>query len=477
MDQPLPTKRSQGKVLILPFNFGGLRILALLANAMVKDGRLDPCLVLTTDALMEHAKTLDFAHLPRVKMLLPHIRVPWEKPPQDPKLLASLKFFCLRAFSKLIPEWAFEIWWQRKWYQRYYDNAIKLIKKTKPLAVVTIDDRMPGIIPILKAAHNLGVATLLVPHAVPAYSKSLITNRANQPDRNLKHPRQRYLKRWVAWRYPNQVLTQEMGKVLYYPPSSLIALAACDMLPDNPFSVGGGLSQKVAVGGHDKLRLVQDGIDSAKIAVTGEPGLDNLYQVFRKSETRRDQLVKDYELNPKSKIILCAVPQLGEHGRVPWERHWEIVRELINTLAASGQMVLLSLHPKTEVSNYLFLEEKPGVYIAREPLMNILPCADIFVSGFSSTVRWAVLGNVPTIIVDILNNNWDLFNNINGVIHIRGENVFSDLAEQLNNLLNDPAKLQEVRHSLAKAAPKVAPFDGRVNQRIIELIIEMTVSE
>lgn len=448
--------------------------MAILAEAMMEDGRLDPCLVLTDDVLVGKANAADYVRLPKVELPAPHIRVPWELPSEYQDQKPPFTKLLLRVCSKLIPEWAFEIWWQRKWYQQYYDNALKLIKQTRPLALVTIDDRLPGTIPMLKAARSMGVATLVVPVAVSAFSKSLAAIRSTQPDRNINHPHQIFLKRWVAWRYPNQVLTEGKGRYLFYTPTNTIALEACGMLPNNPFSLGGGLAQKVAVGEDDKQRLVQDGLEPSKVAVTGDPGSDRLYQAFRQKKIRKDRLIKDYRLDPTSKILLCALPQFGEHGQVSWERHWQIVRELVNALAASGQTVMISLHPKADQFNYLFLEAVSGVKIVQDPLMEILPCADIFISALSSTVRWAVLSAVPVIVMDILESNLPLFKNIKGTIHISGKNIFRKLSETLNELLTDNFSLQQLRQALAKEAPKVSPFDGRANQKIIDLVLAMS---
>jgi hypothetical protein len=465
--------QSPGKVLILPWNYGGLRMLAILADAMLEDGRLEPCLVLTDESLIQKATEPEYARLPKVELQVPQIRVPWELPADRQNQKLPFKKLLLRACSKLIPDWAFEIWWRRNWYQQYYNSALELIRQTKPSAVVTIDDRLPGTIPMLKAARDMGVARLVVPPAISAFSKSLAAIRSTQPNRDLNSAQQSILKHWIAWRYPNQILKEESGNFLFYPASNIIALAARSMLPDNPFSVGGGLAQKVAVGEDDKKRLVQDGLDPSKIAVTGDPGLDSLYRSFAQKKARRAQLIERYGLNPRSKILLCAVPQFAEHGRVPWERHWRIVRELVTTLAGSGHAVVLSLHPKAEMANYLFLEEAANVVIVHEALVEILSCADIFIAGFSSTVRWAILGNVPTIVMDILNQDQPLFKNFQGIIHVGGENVFQALAKELDKLLLGPAELANLQQTLAREASGVAPFDGNANLRIIELIFKM----
>jgi hypothetical protein len=467
------TNQLPGKVLILPWNYGGLRMLTLLAEAMLQDGRLEPCLVLTDQELIEKANAPEYAGLPKAELPAPHIQVPWELPADRQNQKLPFSKLLLRACTKLIPEWAFEIWWRRKWYQQYYDLALELIKQTKPLAVVTIDDRSPGTIPMLKAARDTDVSTLVVPHAVSSPAKSLADERASKPIFVLNKPPQRLLKRWVAWRYPNQVLREGSGEYLFYLPSNIIALAACGMLSDNPFSMGGGLAQKVAVDEDDKQQLVSDGIQTSKVVVTGDPGLDRLYISFKQKETRRAQLVERYGLNPKSKILLCAVPQFAEHGRLDWERHWQIIRELVATLAGRGHAVMLSLHPKADMADYLFLEEAGKVIITHESLVEILPSADIFIAGFSSTVRWAILGNVPTIVMDILDQNEPLFENFQGIIHVGGKKVFKDLAKELDELLNEPGAFASRKQLLAKEAPRVAPFDGKANQRIIELILKM----
>jgi hypothetical protein len=150
-----------------------------------------------------------------------------------------------------------------------------------------------------------------------------------------------------------------------------------------------------------------------------------------------------------------------------WDRHWEEIRFLAKAQVASGAAVLLSLHPKSDPAAYRFLEEETGARLLEEPLRDVLAAADVFVGTYSSTVRWAVLLAIPTVVVDFYGFDYDIYDHFPGVVKVTEKAALEPL---LRRLVQNPEDARALREGQRRAAGRVAPFDGRACHRLIDLV-------
>ena len=169
----------------------------------------------------------------------------------------------------------------------------------------------------------------------------------------------------------------------------------------------------------------------------------------------------------KKKLIICAVPPLAEAGILDWPRHWQEIRFLVSSLAQTGANVLLSLHPKSDARQYRFLEQEFRGHLLREPLRESLPAADLFVTYSSSTVRWAVMLGIPTVLVDFYGLNYTIYDHLAGVVKVTDRTA---LLSVFGQVLEDHNYYDYLKSEQKKAAQYVARFDGQATQRIIDLI-------
>ena len=107
------------------------------------------------------------------------------------------------------------------------------------------------------------------------------------------------------------------------------------------------------------------------------------------------------------------------------------------------------------------------VTIVEEPLKFILPCADCFVTSFSSTVRWAALLQIPTVVVDYgWHTNYDFYNDLPTVTIVREESAFFGKLEAA--LANFKGKVNLNPDSNSDGVP----FDGQATKRIVSCVEE-----
>jgi hypothetical protein len=348
----------------------------------------------------------------------------------------------------------------------------RVFEQYQPVALLLSSDRRGGTeSTFIRVAREYQCFKLVVPFAYSEAEGSAIL-RKNWPLCQGGSNPQILLKYLVQILYPGQVHVSPSGTFLFYPPATTLSLAAMRMLSPNPWQSGGGFSDLTGVLSEaERNRYQQMGVPKEKMIVTGQPSLDSLYQVATNGQGLVSRLSETYCIDSRRKRILCAVPQLAEHGFLSWERHWKEITFLVSSLTQTGAHILLSLHPKSDPERYVFLEKQYGVRILREPLRMVLPAAHLFVATFSSTIQWAVLLGIPSVVVDFYGMNYPMYDHLPGVLKVTNKAV---LVRVLRSVLENPSYYDYLKREQQKAAPTIARFDGQATQRILDLIGERT---
>lgn len=350
------------------------------------------------------------------------------------------------------------------------ERAAGLIHNQKPAAIVIFDDRRvrPDRVAIEKA-RNAGIASVLVPYAVSTLESDLFIRRKRAELMVGRSP-WRTLKARISSRLPNQIGgTVDSPGMTFYTPLETLLLDRMGLLPEHPWVWGGGGADRVcALGMHHRDYLMAGGVDPTRIAVTGQPSLDQLALNPAAHDIRRRQFTSRYGLDPSRPIILCAVPQHGEHGLTDWVTHWKLTEELFAQLARSGGNVLLSLHPKSKRGDYQRRAADKQLPILDERLIEALPIADLLVGTFSSTIGWATGLGIPAIVIDSLASDYTLYRNVPGVSVVASNWQAGDLIEQC-------CKSPQTRATFVAAARRgqslYGSIDGCNAARVTDVII------
>ncbi|MFH1034324.1 MAG: hypothetical protein V1806_07445 [Pseudomonadota bacterium] len=444
-------------VLLLPFHPPSMQCHLVLARAMLADGRLRPLVLATEHSLWEQA----------AKVLEPESIIAFYA---GQHYFPPRQGLAYRAAGKLLPEHYGEIISLWRLMANCLKGARLIMTRLRPVAVIGADDRKIGSVAAFwRLALDNGGLRLLVPFALTAGREDIALARLNHQEYFLDQGNQRLLKRWVAARYPGQVHQSPNGRMLFFSPSQIVAMGSLGMLPIDPWYWGGGGRCLVALSGQEELEhLTSEGLDPAQGVITGEPNHDNLFALKQRALELRAELAIEYGLDQSRPNLVWAVPQLAEHKLMGWDEHWREIDFLASSLAQAPANLLMSLHPKSDPERYRFLEARHGAQLLRKPLSRILPAADLFVATYSSTVRWAVMLHVPTVVVDFYGLDFKVFDHLGGVVKITDKDR---LPAMLARLFQDPAYRQTLVCANQQDASKLAPFDGQANRRIINLIL------
>lgn len=351
---------------------------------------------------------------------------------------------------------------QRQEIERLWDQL-------RPAALVALDGRKYGWqLPALKVCRQRGTRVTLPPVALAA--RPLELAQRNQGPQYLadNFPALRE-------RHPGQALWDpaRQAHVFFYPAPVVAALCAHGMLPPNPWVVGGGGQATVMVEGQDMRDLhAASGLDPARMVVTGHAAHDALHQGLARRQELRRELGRRHGLDPGAPLVLLTPLALAEQGI--WERDRQqrenefLCRVMAQEMGPAGARGLVSLHPKADPRDYGFMAQKYGLTLLEQRIEEVLPAMDVFLASFSSTVAWAALCRVPSLVCAFHGLSYDFFDHLRGVLILpRPE----DLAPALGRLLTDQAHHRATVQALIESTRGQSPFDGRCTQRILRAIL------
>ena len=341
-----------------------------------------------------------------------------------------------------------------------------IFDQVKPDIVFTYGDRHGGYEPATIRIANVNNIPVIIPPIAYATGIEglLVSARKHRDERNSicvtnnAKFKNKYPGQWVH----DEETDEDFS---YYPTWMVKAREQCGVLPENPWVLGGGQSTIICADGNEaKERYIRNGVKPGKIRVTGHLEHDVMYNTWQNRKESKGKLHDKYTFQSDLPLLLVALPQTWEHNILSEEEHWQLQEYLCNAAVRSKWNVLLSLHPKMELTRYKYLEDKFSIKIAVEKLGEVLPLADLYLVGQgSSTDLWAVLCEVPIIIADWYGLNYTTYNWIEGIRVIKEANK---LKEVLASLTSNSSLLETFKKSHLKQKHMVSPFDGNCFNRI-----------
>lgn len=373
-----------------------------------------------------------------------------------------------RYLAKLSLARHFRTWQLQRRLKQQLQIAIRFLNDRQVTSVAVAGDRNSGFEPaLLRAARIKGIPCLIPPSAFSATMEGLFIWRRQQSGhivtRNVCFQR----------RFPSQWRFDTVSgeKLSFFGEPATRAYAALRMLPPNPWVLGGGYSDWILVDSSDvKQRYLELGVPENKVVATGHPDFDLLAVAMQNKERGRQCLVDKYHLDPTRKIVVITLPNWAEVGLKEWDWHWAENQLLCQSAVSQSCNVLLSLHPTQQRQHYLFLEQiyRP-LRIIDEKLATVLPVADIFLTGLaSSTIPWAVLSAVPTIIADHYPEKDRIHQGLPGVFYIEHPDL---LVPALSGLIEDQERFQAVRDQQRQQSERYGRLDGMAMRRIVDALL------
>lgn len=351
---------------------------------------------------------------------------------------------------------------EKKLLLKMYKAEEFLRDKIKNIDIAFImGDRHLGLEPVVIKLCNLYNVPTLIPFLVhPAEEEDLVKSSKNKYTNSL------FVSTYIK-KSQERFKHQKRKNKFYYNHEVANALHKYGVLSENPWFLGGGKSQIICLANeYFKSHYTKHGVSQEKIKVIGDTAYDNIYRAFCKKNKNKKIIINKYKLDKSKKILIISLPQLAEHNLLSWDEHWKEIDYIVDVLSKQNMNLLISLHPKMDIKQYLFLEKKYDCRILKERLSDIIPIADIFVSTVSSTILWAVLCGIKTILVDFYKLDLSIYDFLSSIHIIKNKNNFN---KKLLEIASQEIDFTEDWKSLSRE--KV--FDGKTIQRYVELIKEV----
>ena len=282
-----------------------------------------------------------------------------------------------------------------------------------------------------------------------------------------------YQRTIAKWFFPQILYTYNNKEIFFSPFYTALPGLLFGILPPKPWTLGGGNATKMAVENRFFYNeLIKQGTNESKMVVTGKPSTDLIYETIH---TENTNLLRDELGIPNGKkVLLCAVPQLAEHDLVKWERHWWEVVSLFYTFSRLPDVaVVLSLHPRSYVSEYQPIAEKYGAVISKRRIHELLPICDVFVATFSTTVMLAIGLGKPSVVIDFYDHDYDIYDKAPGVVVIRRRDL---LLPTLQKLFYDKDYYEDLSTWQKAQAADWISMDGKCTERVVQEIYNLIES-
>ena len=160
------------------------------------------------------------------------------------------------------------------------------------------------------------------------------------------------------------------------------------------------------------------------------------------------------------------MPQFVEEEDLEPDAYWKFVDQLLAICSKLGQ-VWISLHPKMKVTDYEKTSKKYGAVILAERLNKALPIADLFIATNSSTVFWALLCGIKSVVTGFAHIDCSMFSEFSSIQVIKQK---VELSPKITEWSDKEVSFENDWNLMGRGDV----FDDQVLLRYRELIMEFS---
>jgi hypothetical protein len=317
----------------------------------------------------------------------------------------------------------------------------------------------------IRAAHDLGIKSLIVPYTVanatepaeaywdlPGYQVSSLSSRL------------------VARHYPQWIYEHRGRRLQRLPPPQAVATELLGIAPSQPWLMNSGFADAVAVESRRMLDYYREsGLPTTRLVPTGTVADDVLAASVREGETIKNDLLRDVGRSVDDRLILLALmPDQHQSDRTEFGSYAEMTEWIVTTLAAMPRCaVLLRPHPREAARDFRRLEKAGGVVTTRDTA-SLIGAADLYVASASATIRWAIAARRPVINYDVYRYGYTEYRDAPSVDTVTTRDEFKSAVARWH------------RGEISAASVSTSPehwgrLDGASGARLLSLIDHLTL--
>lgn len=351
--------------------------------------------------------------------------------------------------------------------------AKKILEQYKPKILIVAEDGVSAYLPLIANALLSNVPVLDIPYGYGSH-RDLENALAQKLQKEELFSSDSGAGLAVKELYPQWVKKGKFDGAILLNPYFILAREELGMSVQNPWTVHGGSAIRLAVESRHMLsHYLSEGVQSEKLQLTGTPYCDYIKNCI--DENNNEPVAEPFETENKLSILVCWPPSYhAERSELcEFDSYHELTATVFTFLSQlKNAKVTLSLHPAVQSEFREFIAGL-NLRISDAYILEELTKHDMYISCFSSTIRWAIALGKPVVNYDFYKFHIDEYKDVPAVLHVDNQIGFEDL---VNRLLKDVQYYNEVCLNQKTIASDWGALDGLNFERIYTLINELTES-
>lgn len=322
-------------------------------------------------------------------------------------------------------------------YKIELNQVISILKDIKPKSLLVSSDGIASNMFLNSVAQSLNIPIICCPYGfcgeIDLHNDLLKKIESGRSIDTSMHGGKIVKKLFPKW-----VKTVNKIDYLMLKPDVILAREAAGVSLMQPWRVYGSDADIMCVPSHQyKEHLINEGFCPKKIEVIGSINGDIVW-----SKVQQDAVVRESFRKPKKiqkgvvRVLLSMPPNYhatrGQYTCFP-NSYNDLVEGVVCVLTNIPNIELtVSVHPSA-VTEDLVCFEALNIKVVKGGVVELIPQCDVYVTDYSSTIRWAIACGKPVINYDFYNFNLGVYSEASGVITVRKHLEYEKTVLKLTN--------------------------------------------
>ncbi|MDW9141816.1 hypothetical protein SE938_03455 [Legionella pneumophila] len=346
-------------------------------------------------------------------------------------------------------------------------------KKYQPKLLIVGEDGVGSNACLIQAAAFKKIPILDIPYGYGSYLD--LENSLDQKSKNeeLYHSDEG-AGLAVKDKFPHWVKKGKFSGSILLNPYFILAREELQIKLYNPWTVHGGYAN--VLGAESKVMFnhyLKEGLQPKKIVLTGSPYCDYL-KTCLELNNRNLETSNNHNLDNQKSILVCWPPSYhNERSKLcEFDTYEDLTSTVFKFLSQLKNVtVTINLHPAVQPEFKSFVESF-NINISTSYILDELVKHDIYVSCYSSTVRWAIALGKPVINYDFYQFNLNDYDEASGVLKVSKQEEFEHVMKMV---LEKGQYLHEIQAAQKLISTDWGMIDGLNFERIYKEINKLTL--
>ncbi len=354
------------------------------------------------------------------------------------------------------------------------DVATKMLDETNAGCLIVLEDGPGGNGALIHAANLKNIPVLVTPFGVGESTDYdiFIEDRQRQGGVNRVPEGEvgALIRKWAS----HWIRDTIYGEILLHPAEFILAKVATGLDLRHPWVVQGGYANCIAVESAAMRQIYKkEGLSGDKLKDCGSVYCDAVYEAINEEDKYRTAYIEGTKIKEGLTKLLIALPPSYHEVRGDYnefDNYKEMVGSILEQAADIENIeVTVSIHPNAHEDEVNAIRDT-GVNVSRQWLVRELGRYDIFLTTWSSTIRWAITARKPVLNYDAYGTELPTYGQAPGVVTSRS---IGDLMEHLGKLCSDDGAYKDHVARQRSVAHEWGILDGKNFNRIHALIEQL----